>query len=124
MESNTFDPNSPTWPNQQRPDPLAFGLLKRSKKELKTITRRLVYQFELEYGLLANSLDPKVVAYTEGGRKGAIWLPEGREGWGWSRILGELRQLLAFLEAKEWLLVFEEPFMVGKQKGDVLSGRS
>jgi hypothetical protein len=66
----------------------------------------------------------EVVAYAEGGRKGAIWLPEGRESPGWSRIVGELRQLLAFLKAKEWSLVSEELFMVGKQKGDVLSGHS
>jgi hypothetical protein len=33
----------------------------------------------------------EVVAYAEGGRKGAIWLPEGHEGWGWSRVVGELR---------------------------------
>jgi hypothetical protein len=24
----------------------------------------------------------EVVAYVEGGQKGAIWLPKGREGWG------------------------------------------
>jgi hypothetical protein len=65
-----------------------------------------------------------VVAYVEGGRKGAIWLPEGCEGWGWSWILGELRQLPAFLKAKEWPLVSKEPFTVGKQKGDVSSGCS
>lgn len=39
----------------------------------------------------------EVVAYTEGGRKGAIWLPEGREGWDWSQVLGELRKMLSFL---------------------------
>jgi len=38
----------------------------------------------------------EVVAYTDGGRKGAIWLPEGRGGWGWSRVVGELRKLLSF----------------------------
>jgi hypothetical protein len=38
--------------------------------------------------------------------------------------VGELRQLLAFLEAKEWSLVFEEPYMMGKHKGDVSSCRS
>jgi hypothetical protein len=41
-----------------------------------------------------------VVAYTEGGRKGAIWLPKGRGGWGWSRVVGELRKLLSFLGLK------------------------
>jgi hypothetical protein len=32
----------------------------------------------------------EVVAYVEGGWKGAIWLPEGRGGWGWSWVGGEL----------------------------------
>jgi hypothetical protein len=32
--------------------------------------------------------------------KGAIWLPEGRGGWGWSRVVGELRKLLSFLGLK------------------------
>jgi hypothetical protein len=68
----------------------------------------------------------EVVAFVEGGRKGAIWLPGGREGWGWgwSRILGELLQFLAFLKEKEWPLVSDEPFTVGKQKGDVSFGHS
>jgi hypothetical protein len=42
----------------------------------------------------------EVVAYAEGGRKGAIWLPEGRGGWGWSQVVGELRKLLSFLGLK------------------------
>ncbi len=33
----------------------------------------------------------EVVAYAEGGRKWPIWLLEGRAGWGWSRVVGELR---------------------------------
>jgi hypothetical protein len=40
--------------------------------------------------------------------------PWGREGWGWSRVLGELRQMLAFLEAKEWPPVLEELISKGK----------
>jgi hypothetical protein len=43
----------------------------------------------------------EVVAYAEGGRKGAIWLPQGRGGWGWSRVVGELRKLLSFLGLKD-----------------------
>jgi hypothetical protein len=31
----------------------------------------------------------EVAAYAEGGCKGVIWLLEGREGWGWSRVMGE-----------------------------------
>jgi len=38
--------------------PRSFGLLRRSKKELKTVTRRLVNLLELEYGLLVDSLGP------------------------------------------------------------------
>jgi hypothetical protein len=42
----------------------------------------------------------EVAVYAEGSRKGIIWLPEGRGGWGWLRFVGELRQLLKFFEAK------------------------
>jgi hypothetical protein len=66
----------------------------------------------------------EVVAYAEGGRKWPIWLLEGRAGWGWSRVMGELRQMPAFLEAKEWPLLSEVSFSEGKQKGGILSGRS
>jgi hypothetical protein len=58
-----------------------------------------------------------VVAYAKGGRKGAIWLPEGCEGWGWSWVVAELQHMLAFLEAKEWPLVSEVAVSRGKQKG-------
>ena len=30
-----------------------------------------------------------------------IWFPDGREGWGWRRIVGELQKILGFLEAEE-----------------------
>lgn len=59
----------------------------------------------------------EVVAYDEGGRKGAMWLPEGCEDWGWSRVVDELRQMLAFLESKERPPVSEELISEGKQKG-------
>jgi hypothetical protein len=29
------------------------------------------------------------------------WFPEGHEGWGWQRIVGELRKILGFLAAEE-----------------------
>jgi hypothetical protein len=38
--------------------------------------------------------------FAEGGRRGGIWLPEGREGWGWRCIVGELRIFLGFLAAE------------------------
>jgi hypothetical protein len=37
--------------------------------------------------------------HAEGGRKGLILLPEGREGRGWSRVAGELSKALAFLDS-------------------------
>jgi hypothetical protein len=64
-----------------------------------------------------------VVAYAEGGRKWSIWLPEGREGWGWSRVVGELRKMLTFLGSKAWLLVSEASTLEGIQKGGVSSNR-
>jgi hypothetical protein len=43
----------------------------------------------------------EVGAFAGRGRKGVIWLPEGRKSWGWPRVVAELRQLLEFLEAKD-----------------------
>jgi hypothetical protein len=43
--------------------------------------------------------------FAEGGQRGGIWFPEGHEGWGWQRIVGELRKCLGFLAAEERLLV-------------------
>jgi hypothetical protein len=62
-----------------------------------------------------------VVAYTEGGRKGAIWLPEGRGGWGWSRVVGELRKLLSFLGLKARSPGGGMYYSEGPQKGGELS---
>jgi hypothetical protein len=42
----------------------------------------------------------EVAVYAEGGRKGAVWLPEGRDGRGWRRFAGELRRFLASTESK------------------------
>jgi hypothetical protein len=36
----------------------------------------------------------EVSVYVEGGRKGVIWIPEGRFGRGWRRFAGELRLML------------------------------
>lgn len=35
----------------------------------------------------------EMVADVEGGKKWAIWLHEGCEGWGWSRVMGELQKM-------------------------------
>jgi hypothetical protein len=40
----------------------------------------------------------EVAVFAEGGRKGGLWLPEGRNGRGWLRFVEELRLLLASLD--------------------------
>ena len=37
----------------------------------------------------------EVAVFAEGGQKGVLWLPEGRDGRGWRRFAGELRHFLA-----------------------------
>jgi hypothetical protein len=37
----------------------------------------------------------EVAVFAEGGRKGGLWLPEGRDGRGWRHFAGELRHFLA-----------------------------
>lgn len=41
----------------------------------------------------------EVAAYTLGGQKGLILLPNCHEGLGWSQVVGELSKAMAFLEA-------------------------
>jgi len=43
----------------------------------------------------------EVLVFAEGGRKGAIWLPEGRKGGGWARFASELRKMTSFLVSKD-----------------------
>jgi hypothetical protein len=43
--------------------------------------------------------------FAECGRRGGIWFLKGHEGWGWRRIVGELRKCLGFLAAEERPLV-------------------
>jgi len=59
----------------------------------------------------------EVAVYAEGGRKGIIWLPEGRGGWGWRRFAGELCQLLVPFEANSQLPGSVEISPKGKQMG-------
>jgi hypothetical protein len=42
-----------------------------------------------------------VVVFAEGGRKGTIWLPEGRKGGSWARVADEMRKLISFLGPKD-----------------------
>jgi hypothetical protein len=58
----------------------------------------------------------QVANYAEGGPKGVIWIPKGRKGWGWPRVVGELRPLLKFVEAKGGSLVSKAPSLKAEQK--------
>jgi hypothetical protein len=67
----------------------------------------------------------EVGAFAEEGHKAVIWLPEGYQGWGWSRVVAELQQMLEFLEAKDRLLMPMVSTPEGIQKGmEHLSGPS
>jgi hypothetical protein len=52
--------------------------------------------------------------YAEGGRKGIIWLPEGKNGWGWRRFVGELRRMMEFQGGKIGPIMSEFPSLPGK----------
>jgi hypothetical protein len=43
----------------------------------------------------------EVMVFAEGGRKGAIWLPEGRNGGGWVRVASELWKMTSSLVSKD-----------------------
>jgi len=45
----------------------------------------------------------EVSSFAVGGRKGSIWLPEGRDGRGWRRVAGELSRMVAVLESPSGL---------------------
>jgi hypothetical protein len=47
----------------------------------------------------------EVSSFAVGGRKGSIWLPEGRDGRGWRRFAGELSKMVAVLESPSGSLV-------------------
>jgi hypothetical protein len=73
----------------------------------------------------------EVAIYTEGGRKGVIWLPEGKNGWGWRCFVGELRRMMEFQGGKVGPIMSEFPSLPGKQlevgvkaPSGPLSGRS
>jgi len=55
----------------------------------------------------------EVEVFAKGGRKGAIWLPEGREDWGWARVAGELRKMINFLGPKDRTMGFEASSLEG-----------
>jgi hypothetical protein len=65
----------------------------------------------------------EVEVFAEGGRKGAIWLPEGREGWGWARVAGVLRKMINFLGLKDQTMGSEAFSLEGTQIRGVSSSR-
>lgn len=59
----------------------------------------------------------ELAVYTEDGWKGLILLPEGREGRGWSRVVGELTKTVDFLEATRVLAVTVKSTLAEKKLG-------
>ena len=64
----------------------------------------------------------EVSVLAEGGRKGVIWLPEGRYGRGWQRFAGELWEVLAFWDKLTGLLDSVVSNSVGNLMGASSSG--
>jgi hypothetical protein len=56
----------------------------------------------------------EVVVEVDGGRNGTIWLPEGRNGWGWHRFVSEMRRMLEFQGGQNGPSVDEFPPLPGK----------
>lgn len=57
----------------------------------------------------------EVIVFAKGGQNGVIWLPEGRKGGGWARVVGELRKMITFLGPKDRLLGSEASTTEGIQ---------
>jgi len=75
--------------------------LKVSTKEFVKYFREDVKVLMVRGGENKSGRYLEVEVFAEGGRKGAIWLPEGREGWGWARVAGVLRKMINFLDPKD-----------------------
>jgi len=83
-------------------------LLATIKEALKASGRGLVKYFREDIkALMVRGGENKsgryieVVVFAEGGRKGIMWLPEGRKGGGWARVADEMRKLISFLGPKD-----------------------
>lgn len=64
----------------------------------------------------------EVAVEADGGRKGTIWLLEGRKGWGWRRFVGEMKRMLEYQGGKFRFATFEFPPLSGKQvEGEVFA---
>jgi hypothetical protein len=57
----------------------------------------------------------EVAVEGDGGRKGTIWLLEGRKGWGWRRFASEMRRMLEFQGGQIGPIIDEYPSLPGKQ---------
>jgi hypothetical protein len=60
----------------------------------------------------------EVAVFVEGGRKGVIRIPEGRDGWGWQRFVDELRFLVAQLVKRVLSVV---PAITAEEVGNMQS---
>jgi hypothetical protein len=65
----------------------------------------------------------EVIVFAKGGRKGVIWLLEGRKGGSWARVAGELRKMITFLGPKNRLLGSEASTTEGIQIRSVSPSR-
>jgi hypothetical protein len=57
----------------------------------------------------------EVAVEVDGGRKGTIWLLEGRKGWGWHRVVSEMRRMLEFQGGQTGPTGDEYPALPGKR---------
>jgi hypothetical protein len=57
----------------------------------------------------------EVAVEVDGGRKGTIWLPEGRKGWGWRRFVSEMRKTMEVQGGQIQPIVDEFPSLPRKR---------
>jgi hypothetical protein len=97
--------------------------LKISAKEFVKYFREDVKVLMVRGGENKSSRYLEVEVFAEGGRKGAIGLPEGHEGWGWARVAGVPRKMINFLCPKDQTMGFEAFSLEGTQIRGVSSSR-
>jgi hypothetical protein len=97
--------------------------LKVSAKEFVKYFREDVKVLMVRGGENKSGCYLEVEVFAEGGRKAAIWLPEGREGWGWARVAGVLRKMINFLGPKDRTMGSEAFSLEGTQIRGVSSSQ-
>jgi len=97
--------------------------LKVSAKEFVKYFRQDVKVLMVRKGENKSGRYLEVEVFAKGGRKGAIWLPEGREGWGWARVAGVLQKMINFLGPKDQTMGSEAFSLEGTQIRGVSSNR-